>query len=226
MTRRLVLLSVVAAMLAAVGGPTSAAAPDRPAGFDAAGYDSYVLDHLDHGMRVRGERIMGGENLAPDGRFVSAAAAGPAPTPNVTQNGVCNDQKEPLEVGDTATFWVHNYTLSPAGADQDEERLFVLAAITDHVYMWVDAATYDPTNASGDSLGFTSQAEAQAGAESFESIYDIDREYFGEPARCDQPAYRQPPRMDEIWGGPFYDADDDPHRNQPGREPGREEAVR
>ncbi|MFN2557232.1 MAG: hypothetical protein ABR592_10270 [Nitriliruptorales bacterium] len=195
--------TLVLALLA--GLPTGAAYPQDST---LSVYDRYLLDHLHLPQRLAGERIMNGANLSQPGVEFALAPPGQPPTPGVTQNGVCNDTKPGRKVGDTATFWVTDRNLQ-----RDVERRFTLAAVTDHVYMWVDTTTYDPTNLSRGAGSITSQAEAERGAADFERIYAVDRHYFGEHARCDRLPYRQPPRMEQIWGQPWYDADDDPHIN-------------
>ncbi|MDQ3932524.1 MAG: immune inhibitor A [Actinomycetota bacterium] len=171
-------------------------------------HDRYLLDHLHHPQRKAGARIMAGENLTQPGAAFAVVPPGQSATPGVTQNGVCNDVRPVRQVGYTETFWVSDQTLK-----RDVERQFTLAAVTDHVYMWVDTTTYDPTGGGVGLASITSKAEAEAGAAQFERIYDINRRYFGEHARCDRLPYRQPPRMEQIWGQPWYDADDDPHIN-------------
>jgi immune inhibitor InhA-like protein/CARDB protein len=164
--------------------------------------DQARLAHTELEPVKRGARIMAGENLTfgePAAASSSAEALEASPTPGVTQNGVCNDQKAEANVGDTRTFWVHNFKLS-----MDIQKPFVLAAKTPHVYMWVDLTQYESV---------VTTAQAQAGAEHYESIYATDRAYFGREAQCDQLPYRSPPRMADIWSGPWYDADDDRHIN-------------
>lgn len=195
-----VLLAVLLPVLPAEAAPAPSA--------HVTDYDRYLLDHLHLPPRLAGERIMGGENLTQPGVSLAVAEPGQPPTPGVSQNGVCNDVRPVRKVGETATFWVADFTLK-----RDVERRFTLAAVTDHVYMWVDTTTYAPTNLSVGGTSITSRAEAEKGAADFEQVYAIDRGYFGEHARCDQLPYRQPPRMEEIWAQPWYDADDDPHVN-------------
>ncbi|MBA3727770.1 MAG: immune inhibitor A [Actinobacteria bacterium] len=144
---------------------------------------------------------MAGQSVAFDAQGRPSYRSGPppeagpsGPTPGVTQNGICDGAAR--NVDDTELLWVHNFKTG-----LDEQRLFTLEAITDHVYMWADVTA-----------GAT-RAELQAGAEAFESVYDVDRAYFGEPARCDQLPYAQPPNLEEIWGEPWYDADDNIHIN-------------
>jgi immune inhibitor A len=192
------------------GIPSSAAPPPLPDP-SLSLYDQALLAHTSLEPKLRGEAIENGATLefGPDGQvqFVQAADATAATTTGVTQNGICNDQKPEAQVDDTRVFWVHNFKLN-----MDIQKTFILAAKTPHVYMWVDITQFDPTNAT--STGpTTSRAEAEAGAAAFETIYDVDRAYFGEPARCDQLPFRQPPRMEDIWGSSWYDADDDPHIN-------------
>ncbi|MDP8961849.1 MAG: immune inhibitor A [Actinomycetota bacterium] len=199
-------LGTVTLVLGLLAGlPASAPSPHVRAPSD---YGRHLLDHLRQPQRAAGERIMAGENVTQSGVALAVAAPGQPPTPGVSQNGVCNDLRPVRRVGETATFWVADRSLQ-----RDVERQFTLAAVTDHVYMWVDTATYDATDLSGGVVSITSKAEAEAGAAEFERIYDIDRRYFGEHARCDRLPYRQPPRLEQIWGQPWYDADDDPHIN-------------
>lgn len=180
---------LVLSPLAAV--PVTARPISPPAGLSA--YDRALLAHTSLEPVVRGDRIMGGED------FASAEAAAAALTPGVTQNGVCNDQKAEAQVGDTRIFWVHNFKLQT-----DIQKTFVLMTKTPHVYFWVDVTQANT---------LVTQQQADTASQHFESIYEVDRAYFGEPARCDQLPFRQPPRMQDIWGGQWYDADDDPHIN-------------
>ena len=189
-----------AALLAVLFVVPAAATKLSAPSAELSAYDKALLAHTSLEPVVRGEQIMAGENiLAPGEAPQSSAAVAASPTANVTQNGVCNDQKPEATVGETRIFWVHNFKL---GADI--QKTFQLAAKTDHVYMWV--AT--------EQLGtVVTPAQAQAGAEHFEGIYATNRSYFGREAQCDALPFRQPPRLEEIWGGPWYDADDDRHIN-------------
>jgi immune inhibitor A len=192
-------LSAAALIAALLVVPAAATKPATPSATLSL-YDQALLAHTSLEPVVRGQRIMAGENLVSSGESAQpSAAAADGPTPNVTQNGICNDQKPEATVGEARIFWVHNFKLG-----MDIQKTFVLAAKTEHVYMWV--AT--------EQLGtVVSQAQAQTGAEHFESIYTTDRAYFGREAQCDELPLRQPPRLEEIWGGPWYDADDDRHIN-------------
>ena len=171
--------------------PSAATKAPRPVDRTLSAYNQALLHHTSLQPVVEGRRIMAGENLVSgDDSVVSATAAQAGPTPNVTQNGVCNDQKAEANVGETRIFWVHNFKLMT-----DIQKTFQLVAKTPHVYMWV--AT--------EQLGtVVTPAQAQAGAEHFESIYTTDRSYFGHEARCDEVPFRQPPRMQDIWGSPWY----------------------
>jgi immune inhibitor A len=180
--------ALVVSLIAAL--PAGARPISVPDGYSA--YDKALLAHTSLEPVVKGERIMGGES------FSSVAATTP-PTAGVTQNGVCNDQKAQAQVGETRIFWVHNFKLNT-----DIQKTFVLMTKTPHVYFWVDVAQVGT---------LVTQAQADSGAQHFESIWDTDRAYFGEPARCDQLPFRQPPRMQDIWGSQWYDADDDAHIN-------------
>jgi hypothetical protein len=187
--------AIIAALLLA---PASATRSPAPSDAGLSVYDRALLGHTSLEPVLRGQRIMAGENFT-----ASAAASEPAaadgPTPNVTQNGVCNDQKGEATVGETRIFWVHNFKLNA-----DIQKTFVLAAKTSHVYMWVDATQLGTV--------VTTQ-QAVAGAEGYEQIYSTDRSYFGHEAQCDELPYRQPPRLEGIWGTKWYDADDDRHIN-------------
>jgi immune inhibitor A len=193
--------ALVGALLFAPAAATKAPSASDPT---LSLYKQALLHHTSLEPVLRGKRIMAGENFvtadetsAPSAAENTAAVAGP--TANVTQNGVCNDQKPQATVGETRIFWVHNFKLN-----MDIQKTFQLAAKTDHVYMWV--AT--------EQLGtVVTPAQAQAGAEHYESIYTTDRSYFGHEAQCDALPFRQPPRMEGIWGTPWYDADDDRHIN-------------
>jgi hypothetical protein len=187
-------LALFFAFVSTAASTSSAPNPQRP---ELSAYDQALLAHTDLAPVVRGRRIMAGENFRSSGPTFSARLA--SPTPGVTQNGTCNDQKAEAAVGEIRILWVHNFKLG-----MDIQKSFVLAAKTPHVYMWVDT-TQDGT--------VVSRTQALAGATAFESIYDVDRAYFGEPGRCDQLPFRQPPRLEEIWGSAWYDADDDPHIN-------------
>jgi hypothetical protein len=185
-------LSVAALVGALLSAPAAATKATRATDPTLSLYNQALVHHTSLEPVVRGRQIMAGEDFA-----ASAAAAGP--TPNVTQNGVCNDEKPEATVGETRIFWVHNFKLN-----MDIQKTFQLATKTDHVYMWV--AT--------EQLGtVVSPEQAQAGAEHFEGIYATDRSYFGHEAQCDALPFRQPPRLEEIWGTPWYDADDDRHIN-------------
>jgi immune inhibitor A len=197
MRRHLVGLISLTLLLAFVSTAASTSSAPNPTRSALSPYDRALLAHTDLAPVARGRRIMAGENFRTS-RSASAARLA-SPTPGVTQDGTCNDQKAEANVGETRTFWVHNFKLG-----MDIQKAFVLAAKTAQVYMWVDV-TQDGT--------VVSRAQAQTGADAFQSIYNVDRAYFGEPARCDQPPFRQPPRLESIWGGTWYDADDDPHIN-------------
>ncbi|HEV3478545.1 MAG TPA: hypothetical protein VG144_03755, partial [Gaiellaceae bacterium] len=187
--------ALVGALFVTPAAATKASAPEPGLSL----YDRALLAHTSLEPVVRGQRIMAGENFVTSGESAEPGAASTGPTPNVTQNGICNDQKPEATVGETRIFWVHNFKLN-----MDVQKTFVLAAKTEHVYMWVATEQFGTA---------VSPAQAQAGAEHFESIYTTDRAYFGREAQCDQLPFRQPPRLEEIWGGPWYDADDDRHIN-------------
>ena len=197
MRRHLVGLASLALLFVFVGtaAPSSNAPSPQNAGLSPL--DRALLAHTELAPVVRGRRIMAGENVRAAGPTFKARLA--SPTPGVTQNGQCNDQKAEANVGETRILWVHNFKLQ-----MDIQKTFVLVAKTPHVYMWVDATQRGTV---------VTDAQALAGAQAFESIHDTDRAYFGEPARCDQAPFRQPPRLEGIWGGTWYDADDDPHIN-------------
>ena len=179
--------------------PSAATQPAR-GGEGLSLLDQALLAHTTLEPVVRGQRIMAGENFTTTSTAAAPdAAAATSPTPGVTQNGVCNDAKPEATVGETRIFWVHNFKLNA-----DIQKSFVLTAKTQHVYMWVDATQLGTV---------VTPEQAQQGAQHFESIYETDRAYFGHEAQCDELPFRQPPRMSEIWGGPWYDADDDRHIN-------------
>lgn len=205
MKRYSLLLSAAALVGALLFAPAAATTGPGKTNQTLSLYHQALLHHTSLEPVLRGREIMAGEDFVTSAgssepaATESADAAAAGATPNVTQNGTCNDQKPEATVGETRIFWVHNFKLG-----MDIQKTFQLATKTDHVYMWV--AT--------EQLGtVVSPAQAQAGAEHFESIYATDRAYFGREAQCDELPFRQPPRMDEIWGSPWYDADDDRHIN-------------
>jgi immune inhibitor A len=162
-------------------------------------YDVHALQHTDLAPIRQAHRTMLGENLPfPAGQSANAAAVAAAtPTLGVDQDGVCDAPTQ--QVGTQKTFWVHDYKL-----DANIQKTFVLAAVTDHVYMWVDVAQDGVVVA---------REQALAAAEAFDQIRTTNRSYFGHEAGCGELPYREPPRMRDIWGGPWYDADDDVHIN-------------
>jgi hypothetical protein len=190
---------LIGALLAVPAAATKAPAPSSTLSL----YDRALLAHTTLEPVVRGKRIMAGADVVSSAQAEPGGAAATAevasPTPGVTQNGVCNDQKPEAAVGETRIFWVHNFKLN-----MDIQKTFRLAAKTPHVYMWVATEQFGTV---------VSPAQAQAGAEHFEGIYETNRAYFGREAQCDQLPFRQPPRLEEIWGGQWYDADDDRHIN-------------
>lgn len=206
--RKIGLLAALAVLAVSLLVVPAASTTLDPAGADNAGlslYDQALKAHTSLEPVLRGQRIQGGENFvegdlpALGASTTTSTALAAQPTPNVTQNGVCNDQKPEAQVGETRTFWVHNFKLMA-----DVQKPFILAAKTEHVYFWVDLTQYGT---------LVDDALALEAAQEFESIYTTDRAYFGREAQCDELPHRQPPRLEGIWGTPWYDADDDRHIN-------------
>ena len=195
--------ALILTALVAVPGSAGAGPSEGPQEINApiSKLDQALMAHTSLEPKLRGQRIMEGANVSfQNGQAVYTQASETEPaaaqelTPGVTQDGRCNGPE--YQLGDVRLLWVHDYNTG-----MDEQRPFQLQAITPHVYMWAD-----PT------AGAT-PAELQAGAQRFERIYNVDRRYFGEPARCNKLPFRQPPRMQQIWGEPWYDADDNVHIN-------------
>lgn len=122
------------------------------------------------------------------------------------------------EVGDERTFWVSQ---SQAG---NIEITAVLAAKSDHGYMWVQREFYLPVDGSAPEGGFVTQAEAEKGLVDWEGIYDIDRQYFGKEPNPAYPAKNLAPGLPKDW----RDADCDEHvhiLNFPIDAPGANQSV-
>jgi hypothetical protein len=106
-----------------------------------------------------------------------------------------------LEVGAEKSFWVYNYDLG-----QNTEITAVLAAKTPHGYLWVQREYYVPADQALPDAGFVTTAEAEDALADWESIYDIDRAYFGEEPNSQSPASNLAPGLPKGW----RDADCDP----------------
>src|SRR5688500_9420847 len=102
MRRHLVGLSALALVLAFVSQAASSRYAPSPSHPDLSPHDQALLHHTTLEPVLRGRRVMAGENFRSSRPFRTQLAS---PTPGVTQNGVCNDQKAEANVGDTRTFW-------------------------------------------------------------------------------------------------------------------------
>ena len=107
MRRHLVGLASFAILLVFAGAaaPSSNAPSPQKAGLSPL--DRALVAHTELAPVVRGRRVMAGDNFRASGPTFKARLA--TPTPGVTQNGTCNDQKAEANVGDTRTLWVHNF---------------------------------------------------------------------------------------------------------------------
>lgn len=169
-------------------------ASGRPTG-DPAGaltFDDYLTGHLTYPAVEQADRF-----IARQEQLGSRPAAAQGDT--YGRKG-CKPPAE-YEVGDERQFWVaQNQT-------GNQQIMAVLAAKSKHGYMWVQREFYLATPGEAPEGGFVTQGEAEAGLEDWESIYDIDRKYFGIEPNPKSPAQNLPPGLPSDW----RDADCDVH---------------
>jgi immune inhibitor A len=104
-------------------------------------------------------------------------------------------------VGDQRKFWVSQQQLGNMQIDA------VLAAKSDHGYVWVQKEFYLPLGQSAPGGGFVRKAEAEKAAADWESIYAVDRRYFGSEPN----PFEDPVNLASGLPPGWRDADCDPH---------------
>jgi hypothetical protein len=160
-------------------------------------YDDYLVDHLNNPAVERADRFVARQERLGE-RPASAKAT--AAEPGYGREG-CTAPEVP-EIGAERDFWVSNYDLG-----QNEQITAVLAAISPHGYMWVQKEYYVPADQTVPERGFVTKSEAEEGLKDWESIYKIDRTYFGKQPDPDTPAQNLAPGLPADW----RDADCDKH---------------
>ena len=100
---------------------------------------------------------------------------------------------EAYEVGAERTFWVSQ---SQTGNTQITA---VLAARSEHGYMWVQKEFYVGDAPSAPEGGFVTRSEAELGLEKWDRIYDINRSYFGTEPNPASPAQNLAPGLPSDW---------------------------
>lgn len=156
-------------------------------------YDDYLTGHLAYpGVEQAGRFIARQEKL--DSRPAAAQEG------DTYGRKGCQAPAE-YQVGDTRTFWVSQ---NQAG---NQQITATLAAKSKHGYMWVQREFYVPAAGEAPEGGFVTQGEAELGLEKWESIYTLDRKYFGIEPNPKSPAQNLAPGLPSDW----RDADCDVH---------------
>ena len=100
---------------------------------------------------------------------------------------------EEYEVGAERDFWVSQ---SQAGNTQITA---VLAAKSEHGYMWVQREFYAGAAPAAPEGGFVTQGEAETGLQKWDVIYDTNRSYFGTEPNPASPAKNLAPGLPANW---------------------------
>lgn len=185
-------LSSMALLAISLGlAPATQAAPHAQITAPEASYDDFVTAHLDYPAVKQAE-----------GFIARQERTGSRPAASGNDYGKPNCEAPPeYEVGDERQFWVSQ---SQAGNIQIDA---VLAAKSDHGYMWVQKEFYLPVDGAAPEGGFVTQSESEEALIDWEKIYKIDRKYFGKEPNPAYPAKNLAPGLPSDW----RDADCDQH---------------
>ncbi len=153
--------------------------------------DDHLLGHLSYPDVVRAEEFMAKQE-----------ALGTRPAPRASGYGKKGCTSPTYNVDDERKFWVSDYDLG-----QTVQKDFILAAKSEHGYLWVDKAFFVPTGPAIPERGFVTRAEAEEALRDWEKIYKIDRAYFGKQPDPRYPAQNLAPGLPKDW----RDADCDKH---------------
>ena len=183
---------LVALFVISTALPTAAAVTTTPAALPLS-YDDYLRGHQSVPALQQAERFLA-EQEASGTRAAPSAGYGQADC----------QQEITYEVGDTRQFWV---SPSVANTPQPNKQIdATLAAKSPRGYVWVESQYYAPGAPELPEGGVVTQAEAEAAAEDWERIYDINREYFGKEPNPSVVPKNLPPGLPSDW----RDADCDP----------------
>ena len=153
-------------------------------------YDDYLRGHLSYPAIEQADRLL-----------TEQAALGTRAQATQADYGHKGCTPPPAyEVGAERLFWVSQ---SQAGNTQITA---VLAAKSEHGYMWVQKEFYAGAIPSAPEGGFVTQGEAELGLQKWDVIYDTDRSYFGTEPNPRSPAQNLAPGLPANW----RDADCDP----------------
>lgn len=191
MLRRLV-VSIVAVSLLSLPATSGARSIDLEPSAPQLSIDDHLLGHLHYPAVEQAEE------------FVDAQRSVRRPRVNKNATWGFKGCKAPaeLDVGAEKPFTVYSYDLG-----QNTEITAVLAAKTPHGYLWVQKEYYVPADEALPDSGFVTTAEAEDALADWESIYDVNRVYFGEEPNSKSPASNLAPGLPKGW----RDADCDPH---------------
>jgi hypothetical protein len=179
--RCLVLLTAVFLMMTTAVGSNATELVPRPV--RQMTYDDYLAGHLStpaveqaNAFLDRQERL-GTRALQAGGDYGHVGCTAP----------------QAYEVGAERTFWVSQ---QQAG---NTEITAVLAAKSPRGYMWVQKEFYLSDAPTAPEGGFVTKAEAETGLQKWETIYDINRHYFGTEPNPDSPAQNLAPGLPSNW---------------------------
>jgi hypothetical protein len=179
--RALVLLTALS-LLVAMAVASNATVLQPPLATDLT-YDDYLSGHLATPALKQAERFVAGQEKSGSRALQTGGDYG--------FKG-CTAPEE-YEVGATRTFWVSQ---QQAG---NTEITAVLADKSPRGYMWVQQEFYLGDAPSVPEGGFVTQEEAQAGLEKWDTIYDINRTYFGTEPNPSSAAQNLAPGLPKNW---------------------------
>ena len=169
------------ALFALTAAPSVAALPEPPD--DSLSYNDYLQGHLDYPAVQQANEFIRAQEKS-DSRLQQ--------TEGTYGYKGCPPAKE-YEVGAERTFWVSQ---SQTGNSQIAA---VLAAKSEHGYMWVQKEFYAGSAPAAPEGGFVTQAEAELGLQKWDRIYNISRSYFGTEPNPDSPAQNLAPGLPANW---------------------------
>ena len=182
-------LSLLCLVLALALMPAAGAARSTASGAASASFDGFLEGHLSYPAKKQAASFMATQEK------LGTRPAANAPAADYGRAG-CQPEVA-YEVGDTRQFWVSaSVANTPTGTRQIDATL---AAKTDHGYVWVQNEFYLPVPGEAPEGGFVTQGEAEAAAQDWEKIYEINRSYFGHEPNPNEPAVNLPPGLPSDW---------------------------
>lgn len=161
--------------------PSIASLPEPPTA--SLAYDDYLLGHLSYPAVEQANDFIRDQAASGTRLQQGAGDYGFKGCPPV----------EGYDVGAERSFWVSQ---SQAGNTQITA---VLAAKSEHGYMWVQREFYAGAAPAAPEGGFVTQDEAETGLRKWDIIYDTNRSYFGTEPNPKSPVSNLAPGLPSDW---------------------------